>query len=67
MQSKLHYYPFAVKLDKCLRRCNTLNNLSNKVCVSNKIEFLKYLNIHVFNMIIRRNESNILIRFIMRM
>ena len=67
MQSKVHYYQFAVKLDKFLRRCNTLNNLSNKVCVSNKIEFLKYLKIHVFNMIIRKNESKILIRYIMRM
>ena len=67
MQSKVHYYQFAVKLDKFLRRCNALNNLSNKVCVSNKTEFLKYLNIHVFNMIIRKNESKILIRYIMRM
>ena len=28
---QLHYYPFAVKLNKCLRSCNTLNDLSNKV------------------------------------
>ena len=30
-----HYYPFAVKLDRCVRSCNTLNDLSNKVCVPN--------------------------------
>ena len=30
---EFHYYPFAVKLDKCVGSCNTLNDLSNKVCV----------------------------------
>ena len=38
-----HYYPFAVKLDKCVGKCNTLNDLPNRVCI--------YLNIHVFSMI----------------
>ena len=33
---EFHYYPFAVKLDGCVRSCNTLNNLSNKVCIPNK-------------------------------
>ena len=33
---ELHYYPFAVKLDKCVGSCNTLNDLSNKVCVPKK-------------------------------
>ena len=33
---QLHYYPFAVKLNKCLRSCNTLNDLSNKVWIPNK-------------------------------
>ena len=28
---EFHYYPFAVKLDRCVRSCNTLNDLSNKV------------------------------------
>ena len=32
---QFHYYPFAVKLDRCVRSCNTLNDLSNKVCVPN--------------------------------
>ena len=31
---ELHYYPFVVKLDRCVGNCNTLNDLSNKVCVS---------------------------------
>ena len=33
---EFHYYPFTVKLDKCVGSCNTLNDLSNKVCVPNK-------------------------------
>ena len=50
---KLHCYPFAVKLDRCVRTCNTLNVLSNKVCVPNKTEVLS---LRVFNMITRINE-----------
>ena len=45
---ELHYYPFGIKLDKCVRCCNTLNELSNKVYVPNKTEDL---NMHVFNLI----------------
>ena len=33
---ELHYYPVAVKLDRCVESCNILNDLSNKVYVSNK-------------------------------
>ena len=36
----LHYYPFAVNLDRCVGSCNSLNDLSNKVCVPNKTEDL---------------------------
>ena len=28
---ELHYYSFAVNIDKCVRSCNTLNDLSIKV------------------------------------
>ena len=54
---EFHYYPFAVKLDRCVRSCNTLNDLSNKVCVPNKTESL---NLSVFDMTTRINESKIL-------
>ena len=27
---EFHYYPFAVKLDRCVGSCNTLNDLPNK-------------------------------------
>ena len=33
---EFHYYPFVVKLDRCVGSCNTLNGLSNKICVPNK-------------------------------
>ena len=51
---EFHYHPFAVKLDRCVGSCNTLNDLSNKVCIPNKTEDL---NLSVFNMIIAINES----------
>ena len=34
---ELHCYSFAVKLDRCIESCNTINDISNKVCVPNKI------------------------------
>ena len=37
---EVHYYPFSVKLNRCAGICNNLNELSNKVCVSNKTEDL---------------------------
>ena len=43
-----------VKLDKCIGSCNTLIDLSNRVCVPDKTE---YLNTHVFNMIPAKTES----------
>ena len=49
-----HYYPFTVKLDRCVGSCNTLNDLSNKVCVPNKTEDL---NLNAFNIIEGVNES----------
>ena len=30
---EFNYYPFDVKLDRCVGSCNTLNDLSNKVWV----------------------------------
>ena len=51
---QFHCYPFAVKLDRCVGSCKTLNDLSNKVCIPNKTEDL---NLSVFNMITGINES----------
>ena len=49
---EFHYYPFRVNLDRCVGSCNTLNDLSNKVCVSNQTEDL---NLSVFSMIAETN------------
>ena len=57
----LRYYPFAVNLDRCTGNCNTLNDLSNRICVANKIEDL---NLHVFNMIKGVNESKMLTKHV---
>ena len=56
---EFHYYSFAVKLDRCVRICN---DLSNKVCVPNKIEDL---NLSVCNMITGINESKTLTKHIL--
>ena len=45
---EFHYYPFSIKLDRCAGSCNTLNDLSNKVCVPTKSEDL---NVNVLNII----------------
>ena len=52
---EFHYYSFAFKLDECVGSCNNLNDISNKVCAPNKTEDL---NIHIFNIITGKNESN---------
>ena len=58
---EFHYYPFAVKLDRFVGSCNTINDLSNKVCIPNKTEDL---NLSVFNMITGINESKPLTKHI---
>ena len=58
---EFHYYPFAVKLDRCVESCNTLNDLSNKVCIPNKTE---HLNLNAFNMITFINELKTLTKHI---
>ena len=59
---EFHYYPRSVKLDRFAGSCNTINDLSNKVCVPNKTE---HLNLNVFNMIIGINESKTLTKHIL--
>ena len=54
---KLHYYPFALTLDRCVRGCNTLNDSSNKACISNKTGDL---NLSSFSIITGINESKTL-------
>ena len=35
---EFHCYPSTIKWDRCLGSCNTLNELSYKVCIPNKTE-----------------------------
>ena len=58
---QLHYYPFTVKLDRCVGSCNTPNDLHNTVCVPNKTEDL---NLSEFIMITGINESKTLTKHI---
>ena len=58
---EFHYYSFLVKLDRFVGSCNTLNDLSNKVCIPDKTEGL---HLSVFNMITGINESKILTKHI---
>ena len=58
---EFYYYPVAVKLDRCVGSCNTLNYLTNKVCVPNKTGDF---NLSVFNMIRRIKESKALTKHI---
>ena len=53
----LSYYPLIVNLDGCYGSCNTLDNISCRICVPNKTEDVWF---SVFNMITRINESNVL-------
>ena len=53
--------PFAVKLDRCVEGCNTLSDLSNRVCLLKKAEDL---NLNVFDFITGINESKILTKHI---
>ena len=59
---EFYYYPFPVKLDRCVGSCNNVNDLSNKVCVPNKTEDL---NLRVFNMITGINVSKTLTKDIL--
>ena len=54
---ELQYYPFAVKLDKCV----VILYSCNKVCVPNKTEDL---NLSVLNMITGKKESKVLTKHI---
>ena len=58
---KFHYYPFVVKLDRCVGSCNTINDLSIKVCIPNKTEDL---NLSIFKTITEIKESKALTKHI---
>ena len=53
---ELHYYSFAVKLDKCDESCNILNGLSYRLSAPIKTEDLN-IYIYVFNIITGESKS----------
>ena len=55
--SELYYYPFMVSLDRCNGSCNTLDDLSSRIYVPNKV---KDVNLNIFNVITRINEAKTL-------
>ena len=57
---KNRYYPFAVKLDRCVGSCDILNDLSIKVFVPNKTD----LNLSMFNMITGINKLKTLTKYV---
>ena len=57
----LRYYLFAVDFDRPRGCSNTINDLSNRACVSNITEDL---NLHVCDMVTRINESKTLTKHI---
>ena len=60
---EFHYYPFVVKLDRCVGSCNTINDFSSKVCIPNKTEDL---NLSIFKMITGIKESKALTKHILK-
>ena len=48
------FYPFGIKISKCSGNCNNIHNPYAKICVPNVI---KYLNVKVFNLMPRTNET----------
>ena len=58
---ELKYYPCIIPLDKCNPNCNTLGEISGRICTPNKTEDV---NLNVFNLIIRTNEQKTIIKHI---
>ena len=48
------FYHFSIKTSKCSGSCNNINNLYAKLCVP---DVVKYLNVKVFNLMSRTNET----------
>ena len=61
--AELKYYPFMISFDKCSGICNSVDDLSTKICVFSKA---KDVNVKVFNMITNRNEAKTMVKHIPR-
>ena len=52
--AELKYYPFMISFDKCSGICNSVDDLSTKICVFSKA---KDVNVKVFNMITNKAKT----------
>ena len=48
------FYPFSVKINRCSGDCNNINDPYARICVP---DVVKNLNVKVFNLMSRTNES----------
>ena len=48
------FYPYSIKTSKCSGTCNNINYPYAKICV---LDFIKYLNVKIFNLMSRINET----------
>ena len=48
------FYPFSIKTNKCSGSCNNINNPYAKICIP---DVIKDLNVKVFNLTSRTNET----------
>ena len=48
------FYRFSIKTSKCSGNCNNINYSYAKICVP---DIIKYLNVKVFNLMSRTNET----------
>ena len=53
------FYPLSIKVNKCGGDCNTINDPKAKLCVP---DIVKDINIKVFNMLSRINETRKIVR-----
>ena len=59
--NELYYYLFVARLNRCSGSCNSFHELSSRRYISN-IE--DDVNLNVFNMITRKNESKIVTKHV---
>ena len=60
--AEFKYYPFMISLDKYSGSCNSVDDLSTKICVLTET---KDIYVKVFNMIITRNEAKAILKHIL--
>ena len=53
-KKEIVFYPLSIKVNKCSGNCNNINDFMAKLCVPDTI---KDMNIKVFNMLARINET----------